>query len=109
MKAAGAGACRVRAPARGTSRAATVPTASAAAGLASHSSGEDGAASAATAAAAVAPPAVLLRCLSAVNESTKWGVSATCFVILLYRHDLPTTLCLAGSIANAAFCKVTGG
>ena len=45
--------------------------------------------------------------LEAVNNSTKWAVSAAAFCTLLMRRDLVAAWCVLGSIVAAVNCRVS--
>lgn len=44
--------------------------------------------------------------LEAMNDATKWAVSAAAFGTLLWRRDLLASWCVLGSIVAAINCKV---
>ena len=44
--------------------------------------------------------------LDAINDATKWGVSAAAFGTLLLRRDVAACWCLTGSVVAAFNCRV---
>lgn len=46
--------------------------------------------------------------LEAINDATKWAVSAAAFGTLLWRRDLLSAFCVLGSIVAAINCRVSG-
>ena len=45
--------------------------------------------------------------LDAINDATKWGVSAAAFGTLLLRRDVPACWCILGSVVAAFNCRVS--
>ena len=45
--------------------------------------------------------------LEAINDATKWAVSAAVFGTLLWRRDLLSAFCVLGSIVAAINCRVS--
>jgi hypothetical protein len=45
--------------------------------------------------------------LEAVNNATKWAVSAAAFTTLLARRDLLAAWCVLGSVVAAINCRVS--
>ena len=53
------------------------------------------------------PPAGHHPALEAVNNATKWAVSAAAFTTLLARRDLLASWCVLGSVVAAVNCRVS--